>query len=130
MPHRVRAVLFLVAAPLLQAASDDPPKVDAMMARYHQVTSAMAPSEQACASGESDEKGSIVVCGRHALEQRVPFPEELGPPDGPRRPTGDPRAALAAEQRSCPPGGCTGVNLFKVPIVLFRIVQKLADPDR
>jgi hypothetical protein len=30
----------------------------------------------------------------------------------------------------CPPTGCTGVNLLKIPMFLFRLGRKIADPDR
>jgi hypothetical protein len=129
MKHRVNALLGLAAAPLLIAATDAPPKTDIMLARYHEMTSSIDPDDRACSRTTAGQKDSILVCGRRA-SQRVPFPEELGPPDEPRRPTGDPRAALENSGKPCPPGGCTGVNLFKVPIVLFNIVRQLADPDR
>jgi hypothetical protein len=130
MKHWVRAVLGLAGAPLLMAATDAPLKVEAMLARYHELTSPIDADERTCSRPIAGQADAILVCGRNASRQRVPFPEELGPPDGPRRPTGDPRAALAAAGPPCPPGGCTGVNLFKVPIALFRIVRQLADPDR
>jgi hypothetical protein len=71
----------------------------------------------------------IVVCGgRTSPKQRLPLPEERPPQDRPRQPTGDPRAALDNAGRPCPPGGCTGVDLMTVPVVLIRGVGALIDP--
>lgn len=71
----------------------------------------------------------IVVCGSNgSSEQRLPLPGERPPQDRPRQPTGDPRAALDNAGRPCPPGGCTGVNLLTVPVVLIRGIGALIDP--
>ncbi len=71
----------------------------------------------------------IVVCGgKGTPDQRLPLPGERPPQDRPRQPTGDPRAALHNTGRACPPGGCTGVNLLTVPVVLIRGVGALIDP--
>ena len=71
----------------------------------------------------------IVVCGSSgSSEQRLPLPGERPPQDRPRQPTGDPRAALDNAGRPCPPGGCTGVNLLTVPVVLIRGIGALIDP--
>lgn len=71
----------------------------------------------------------IVVCGgKGTTEQRLPLPDQRPPQDRPRQPTGDPRAALDNAGRPCPPGGCTGVNLLTVPVVLIRGIGALIDP--
>ena len=71
----------------------------------------------------------IIVCGgKGGAEQRLPLPGERLPQDRPRQPTGDPRAALDNAGRYCPPGGCTGVDLLTVPVVLIRGVGALIDP--
>lgn len=71
----------------------------------------------------------VVVCGgKGTSEQRLPLPGERLPQDRPRQPTGDPRAALDNAGRPCPPGGCTGVDLLTVPVVLIRGIGALIDP--
>ncbi|MEG3161412.1 hypothetical protein U1763_12960 [Sphingomonas sp. LB2R24] len=71
----------------------------------------------------------VIVCGgKGASEQRLPLPGERPPQDRPRQPTGDPRAALDNSGPVCPPGGCTGVDLFTVPVVLIRGIGALIDP--
>ncbi|MES3055242.1 hypothetical protein O6V14_06325 [Sphingomonas faeni] len=71
----------------------------------------------------------VIVCGgKGTAEQRLPLPGERPPQDRPRQPTGDPRAALDNSGPVCPPGGCTGVDLFTVPVVLIRGIGALIDP--
>lgn len=71
----------------------------------------------------------VIVCGgKGTAEQRLPLPDERLPQDRPRQPTGDPRAALDNAGPVCPPGGCTGVDLLTVPVVLIRGIGALIDP--
>jgi len=71
----------------------------------------------------------VVVCGTNgAPAPRLPLPDERLPQDRPRQPNGDPRAALDNAGPVCPPGGCTGVDLLTVPVVLIRGIGALIDP--
>lgn len=71
----------------------------------------------------------IVVCGGGGTpEPRLPLPGERPPQDRPRQPTNDPRAALDNAGPYCPPGGCTGVDLLTVPVVLIRGIGTLIAP--
>jgi len=71
----------------------------------------------------------VVVCGTNGTPApRLPLPDERLPQDRPRQPTGDPRAALDNAGPVCPPGGCTGVDLLTVPVVLIRGIGALIDP--
>ena len=71
----------------------------------------------------------VVVCGTNgAPAPRLPLPDERLPQDRPRQPIGDPRAALDNAGPVCPPGGCTGVDLLTVPVVLIRGIGALIDP--
>ncbi len=80
-----------------------------------------------CADRRKADPNEIVVCKARDSAFRLPLPDERGPPDGPRRRTGD--VTTRPPGAPCPPGGCTGINLFKVPGVLLKIVQKVIDPD-
>ncbi|MBC8070770.1 MAG: hypothetical protein IAG13_20755 [Deltaproteobacteria bacterium] len=78
----------------------------------------------------------IVVCGRDdSARQRLPFPSESGPRDGPRRATGEIAAASAAPMRSDSCGmrstdECIGgLSIFQVAGVLFNVARKLIDPE-
>ena len=71
----------------------------------------------------------VVVCGTNGTPApRLPLPDERLPQDRPRQPTGDPRAALDNAGPVCPPGGCTGVDLLTVPVVLIRGIGALIHP--
>ena len=71
----------------------------------------------------------VVVCGpKGTPAPRLPLPDERLPQDRPRQPIGDPRAALDNAGPVCPPGGCTGVDLLTVPVVLIRGIGALIDP--
>lgn len=71
----------------------------------------------------------VVVCGTNGTPApRLPLPDERLPQDRPRQPIGDPRAALDNAGPVCPPGGCTGVDLLTVPVVLIRGIGALVDP--
>lgn len=74
--------------------------------------------------------GEIVVCAAPD-KPRLPLPDERGPPDGPRRPTGDPRAALdAGDPGACALRGCqVGVDILGAGTAAIRLVGKLIDPD-
>lgn len=74
--------------------------------------------------------GEIVVCAAPD-KPRLPLPDERGPPDGPRRPTGDPRAALdAGDPGACALRGCqVGVNVIGAGTAAIRLIGKLIDPD-
>jgi hypothetical protein len=81
--------------------------------------------------------GEITVCGRGrgGSPERLPLPDERGPRDSPRQPTGEvPRAAvgLAAASDKCDGIGCgpkIGVNLLKAPRVLVQAIHGLIDPE-
>ncbi|KQN29282.1 hypothetical protein [Sphingomonas sp. Leaf38] len=71
----------------------------------------------------------VVVCGTNGTPApRLPLPDERLPQDRPRQAVGDPRAALDNAGPVCPPGGCTGVDLLTVPVVLIRGIGALIDP--
>lgn len=74
----------------------------------------------------------VIVCSTMAASiaapQRLPLPGERPPQDRPRQATGDPRAALDNSGPPCPPGGCTGVDLMTIPVVLIRGIGALIDP--
>lgn len=82
---------------------------------------------QPCTSSDTD----VVVCARRP--ERLPLPGERGPPDGPRRPTGDPLAGMEhAGDSICESRqkGCTvGVDIFGAGTAAIRLVGKLIDPD-
>lgn len=80
-----------------------------------------------CPRGQGDE---VVVCAP-AQAPRLPLPAERGPPDGPRKPTGDPRAALdAGDPGACAMRGCqVGVNVVGIGVAAVRLVGKLIDPS-
>ncbi len=107
-----------------KSVAEDP--VDKVLASYRARTAISPDHIKPCAAGHGGAAGDIVVCSRDE-SARLPLPDERGPPDGPYRPVGEARADPGPP---CPPTGCTGVNLLKVPIFLFRLARKLADPDR
>ncbi|MGA1798057.1 hypothetical protein VH567_04670 [Sphingomonas sp. 4RDLI-65] len=105
-----------------------------LQAAIASATPAIAPPPQswsilnppACPGSSPNE---IVVCGaKDNPEQRLPLPDERPPQDRPRQPIGDPRAMLDNAGPVCPPGGCTGVDLLTVPVVLIRGIGALIDP--
>lgn len=83
--------------------------------------------QQPCASSDSE----VVVCARKP--ERLPLPEERSPPDGPRRPSGDPMAGLqhsgdaicASRARGC----TVGVDMIGAGVAAVRLVGKLIDPN-
>lgn len=112
----------LATAPAGAAIPDD------LMTRYRKMTSVTPTERVNCADRRGAADDEILVCKGRDAALRLPLPDERGPPDGARRPTGD--VSSRAPAPPCPPGGCTGINLFAVPKVLFQIVQKVIDPDR
>jgi hypothetical protein len=72
----------------------------------------------------------IVVCGTPGTP-RLPLPDDRGPPAGPRKATGDPRAALdAGDPGACALRGCqVGVDMIGMGVSAIRLVGKLIDPN-
>jgi hypothetical protein len=81
--------------------------------------------------------GEITVCGRGrgGSPERLPLPDERGPRDSPRQPTGEiPSAAagLAAASTPCDGIGCgpkEGINLLMTPMVVVKAIRTLVNPD-
>lgn len=117
-------------AAAIQVAAGSPGATDpaALMARYRNMTSVTSTDSAGCANRRAADPDEILVCKGRDSALRLPLPDERGPPDGPRRPTGD--LTTRVPGAPCPPGGCTGINLLAVPKVLVQIVQKVIDPDR
>lgn len=99
---------------------EDP--VGSAIARYRQITDLNGKVRPCGAHG-----GDIVVCGRDQ-SQRLPPEDHSSANDVVHEGSG--RGALAAQQRPCPPTGCTGVNLLLVPIKLFQIGRALITNSR
>ncbi len=119
----------LLIATAIQVADGSAGGTDpaALMARYREMTAVTSTDSANCANRRAADPEEILVCKGRDSALRLPLPDERGPPDGPRLPTGDPTTKIPGAP--CPPGGCTGINLLKVPGVLFKIVQKVIDPD-
>ena len=112
---------MILAALMLQAATASATPI---VAPPPQSWSILTPP--ACPGSSPTE---VVVCGTNGTPApRLPLPDERLPQDRPRQPTGDPRAALDNAGPVCPPGGCTGVDLLTVPVVLIRGIGALIDP--
>jgi hypothetical protein len=84
-----------------------------------------------CAGARPDE---ILVCGKGEQSQRLPLPEERGPPDRPMpsNPDVSGAGALAAASAPCATRseGCTtGVDLFGGGTFLVRAIGKVIDPN-
>lgn len=83
-----------------------------------------------CPAGTGDD---ITVCGRRD-NQRLPLPDERGPPDRPvpSNPDITGMGALVASDPVCAArqGGCqVGVDIFGMGTALVRLVGKAIDPD-
>jgi hypothetical protein len=84
-----------------------------------------------CTGARPDE---ILVCGKGEQSQRLPLPEERGPPDRPMpsNPDMSGAGALAAASAPCATRseGCTtGVDLFGGGTFLVRAIGKVIDPN-
>ena len=82
---------------------------------------------------DGEDRDDIVVCARGPDGQRLPFPEERGPPDRPV--PGNPDmtgvGALAMEATPCAAtqGGCqVGFNILGPPVAAVRLLTKLINP--
>ncbi len=101
------------------------PSSDAMIDKARELTSVKR--DDPCANRQTAAPDEILVCKARDSAYRLPLPDERGPPDRARQPTGDARSMPPGAP--CPPGGCTGINLLAVPGVLFKIAKKIIDPD-
>ncbi len=120
------AVLIMAAIQVVAGSAQAADPV-ALMAHYREMTSVTRATSANCADRRAAEPDVIIVCKGRDASLRLPLPDERGPPNGPRRPTGD--LSARAPGPPCPPGGCTGINLLAVPKVLFQLAQKVIDPD-
>lgn len=131
-------MLTMLMAFALQAATDQvaPPAIspeeaiigpssEAMIEKAREITSVKR--DDPCANRQTAAPDEILVCKARDSAFRLPLPDERGPPDRARQRTGDIRSMPPGAP--CPPGGCTGINLFAVPGVLFKIAKKIIDPD-
>ena len=78
----------------------------------------------------------VVVCGngRGGSADRLPLPDERGPPDWARRPTGEtPSAAAALASASDPCGpSCAGsgaIDLIHASVMTVQLIHGLIDPE-
>jgi hypothetical protein len=130
------AIALLIQAQALETVTPPAPKptpdATAMMTHYTELTS-VSVDPRAGHRCDSAAPGDIVVCSARRSDQRLPLPDERGPPVGPSpEPIGTEANCVAATGRACqvcPPTGCTGVNLLAVPLKLFRIVRAVVDPE-
>ncbi|MBY8828208.1 hypothetical protein [Hephaestia mangrovi] len=128
------AIALLIQAQALETVTPPAPKptpdATAMVTHYTELTSVDPRAGHRC---DSAAPGDIVVCSARRSDQRLPLPDERGPPVGPSpEPIGTEANCVAATGRACqvcPPTGCTGVNLLAVPLKLFRIVRAVVDPE-
>lgn len=97
-----------------------------LMAHYRSMTS-VTEQGRSCRDQRSTEPDEIIVCKSRDQSLRLPLPDERDPYSGPRRPTGD--VSTRPPGPPCPPGGCTGINLLKIPQLLYKVAEKVIDPD-
>jgi len=78
----------------------------------------------------------VVVCGngRGGSAERLPLPDERGPPDWARRPTGEAPsgvAALASASDPCGPScaGSGAVDLIRGSVMTVQLIHGLIDPE-
>ncbi|HEU0066061.1 MAG TPA: hypothetical protein VFQ57_02345 [Sphingomonas sp.] len=127
----------MIAALLLIAVQDrvpiDPPTEAAPERRWSILADPYA--RTALAGGPpcpDSNPGEVVVCARNTIEERLPLPEERGPPDGPRKvvkyldgaqgPSGPP---CAADLTGC----TTGIDLIGGVVKVFKAAKKITNPD-
>lgn len=115
------AIALLIQAQALETVTPPAPKptpdAATMITHYTELTSVDPRAGHRC---DSAVPGDIVVCSARRSDQRLPLPDERGPPVGPSpEPIGTEANCVAATGRACqvcPPTGCTGVNLLAVPL--------------
>jgi hypothetical protein len=78
----------------------------------------------------------IVVCGRRADRERVPFPDQRLPGSRTHLLPGEPPSAVTAMNSADPPCNSAGaprcgfsISFITAGIILFKVGKHLADPD-